>query len=780
VNDEAPIGLSSRDHDRMGDVQRLAQGGEASTGALVRLLDDPSWVVRRAVVASLARIGLPAVTALCTVLESQRTNEGRIAAAVDALAAAGGDVERAVLDLAQRAPSPAILCDVAQILGRRKSRDAVPILAGWCAHADDNVAVAAIEALGRIGGEAAVLPLVDAVRSENFFRAFPAISVLGQTGDPRAVAALAERLAEPTYTLEAAAALGRTGQLTAVAPLTQYALGDVASTRAAARALSELRARHFERFGDPEGIPRAFALLATEETVARSQVALKGANVEETVALASVLGWKHDTAGVAALVSLLEADNAASREAFKALRHLAQDAETLIREAVRTGDSARRMRLLPLLGARRSVVAELVECLTDPEPAVRAAACDALGRIGDPSAVVNLFALIGEPDVRVAQAALGAIQSLGSDQAKQHALAAARSNEPRTRRAALRIISYFGYSEGLGALLEAIEDADERIRDAAASGLVLLEEPRAQAALIGSSTHASAHTRASAMRSLSLAIATPDVIDALLRGLNDGDAWVRYYACQSLGKLRVTAVAEQVARMVDDEAGQVRVAAVEAIAKLGGPRALALLERASRQTDADVRRAALVGLGELRRPDALPILLRAAEANDATTRLVAISALAESTAPEATLALGRAGADIDPRVRDVAFSLLSTRPGPQATHWLVEQLARDEDRERALTGLASSVDGRIEGVLSALEGADATLARWLIEALSRMRRANATAAIEAALHLDNVDARRAAATALAALGTTAARQALGEAAAMDADSEVRRIASGLG
>jgi HEAT repeat protein len=777
VSEEARLVLSSVDRARVDDVARLSQSGRASVAALVSLLGEPSWVVRRAVVAALARVGTPAVEPLCAVLAEDRTSEARLAAAVDALVASSGDVDPAILSLAARTQDNALVCDVAQILGRRKSQNAIPFLTEWCRHADDNIAVAAIEALGRVGGNAATTALISAVESGNFFRVFPAISVLGRTGDARAVAPLTARLAEVHYVAEAAAALGRTGQIAAAVPLTKLLAGDADTIRTAARGLLDLHRRYFERTGDPEAVPRAVLSSIGRKAATSLEGALEGGTVEDTVALASVLGWMHDTAGVMALVGLLDGEESAAQEAFRALRGIAEDAEPLVRDAVRTGDSARRLRLLPLLGARRSVVGELITCLRDPEPAVRAAACDALGRIGDASAVGALFGLLGDTDARVAQAALGAVQSLGSEEVKNSAFTAARSEEPRARRAALRIIAYFAYPDGLEILLEAISDPDERIRDAAASGLAWLEDPRAAGALLTAASHPSPHTRAATLRSMASSIPTPEVIVALGRGLADPDAWVRYYACQSIGKLRVGAATAKISQMVDDEAGQVRVAAVEAVARLGGAQALLVLESASRSADLDVRRAALLGLGELRRPGALPILLRAAESEDATTRLAALSAIAASQTPEAMNALSRAASDADPRVRDAVFALLAARTGVHATYWIIEQLSREEDRERALRALASPVEGRIEAILTSLEGADAMLAGLLADALLRMRRADSNAAVEAMLQLDNVAARRAGARALLELGTASARKVLVEAAIVDSDDEVRRIAA---
>ncbi|MEO8875290.1 MAG: HEAT repeat domain-containing protein, partial [Polyangiaceae bacterium] len=324
-----------------------------------------------------------------------------------------------------------------------------------------------------------------------------------------------------------------------------------------------------------------------------------------------------------------------------------------------------------------------------------------------------------------------------------------------------------------------IVDSDERIRDAATSGLALLDNPRALDALLAATQHASAPTRAATVRSLGDAPNEARVLTAVRAGLDDSDAWVRYYACQSLGKLQVTSAAEAIGGHLDDEAGQVRVAAVDAIAKLGGDLALKVLEKASLSTDLDVRRAALTGLGGLRRPGAFPLLLRAAESSDAATRIAAVSAISETSAPGAVGALIRAGSDPDARVRSLAFDLLATRPGPQATQWLIDRRAVESDRTHALDALASAVDGRIEGVFAALDASDATSSTWLIDALLRTRHPSGIAATEAALHLENVHARRAAASALATVDMPSARDALAQASTLDSDPEVRRICAAV-
>ncbi len=769
-------GLSSRDELRVNEVQALAASGVAGVGPLVALLSEPSWVVRRAVIGALARIGAPALNALCEVLGAERTNERLLAATVDALVLSTGEAEPAILALAARDDRPAVLCDVAQVLGRRRHAPAVAQLSRWSTHVDDNVAVASLEALGRIGGAATIEPLLRAVDTRNFFRTFPAIAMLGQSGDPRALPPLVELLSEPHYATEAAHALGRSGLLSAVVPLSRL-LADPRSdrVRAAARALVELRTRNAERFGDPTAVPVALGAAHVEGAAPRLEDALRGADADDTIALATVLAWLRVPSGVASLIQMLEGDALVADTAAVALRGLGHDVEPAIRAAIRAGSSTQRTRLLPLLAARRSAVTELLECLGDGDPGVRAQSCDALGRIGDPSAVGALFPLIGDSDAGVAQSASAAIQSLGSDETKRLAFAAARSLDPLIRRAALRILAYFGYPEALDVLLTAVRDDDERIRHTATMGLAHLEDARATSALVAASRHPSPATRAVTMRALGDAAATAEVVAELRRGLDDEDTWVRYFACQSLGKLHVTAAADRILAMIEEPAGQVRVAAIEALARLGGDRALVALEAASRSEDPDVRRAALNGLGRLRRPDGYALLLEAGASDDPDTRLAAVAAIAESPSSIADAALVRAAGDVDERVRRAAFDLLGTRAGAEPTRWLIGLLSSDADRERAMAALSHYVDGRIEGILSALETADERTSASLVEALLRMRRVNGNAAAESALHFDNVNARRAAATALANVENAAAREALAQAAAADTDPEVRRI-----
>jgi HEAT repeat protein len=773
----APLMVSEGERRRALEVERLLR--DRAIGELIERLTDPSWTVRRAIVSALARLGDPAIGPLCDVLRFHRDDEGRLAAAVDALVASLGHVDDAVLALADSS-NAAVVCDVAQILGRRRSTAAMPTLARLAEDPNDNVALAAIEAVGRIGGQAAIDLLVAAVESRSFFRAFPAIDVLGRTGDPRAVGPLCDLLTEPHYAIEATRALGRAGQPAAASALAAL-LGrpNDAQVRVAAAALVEIHDRYTAQFGPHRAVLDALASIDSSAASRRLTQSLVGADPAERTALCRVLGWVGGSNAARALVELLDAEPSSAEAAAMAIASLERQAEPILFSALHESSEDRRLILLPILARGRTAAPEILECLDDLHASVRAVACDTLGKIGDASAVGALFERLGDPDARVSQAAVGAIQSLGSDETESRALRAARSDEPRVRRSALRILSYFGWPSALEVFLGAMDDSDERLRDLAASGLAGIGDPRSLDALLAASEHAAPRTRAAAMRALGLIHDGPRVRDRLRAALADADPWVRYYACQAVSKHKDEGAAEAVGPLLLDPAGHVRVAAIEALAQLRGERALEALHAATLSPDADVQRAALLGIARVRSPASLEIVRRGSASPDAATRLVALSALAEFDGPEVVAGLLAALSDSDESVRSAAITLLGSRAGTEATAALVERLDHPGLRSGILVALSTWTQGRIEGLKTALRTATAEQAPVIVSALARLRRADATAALEEAFGFDNEVARRAVVPALAALRTPSARKLLERGSLADPDAQVRQICAAV-
>jgi HEAT repeat protein len=759
-------------------VEALRFDGAAAVPALVAELVEPSWAVRRAVVSVLAGADRETALRLCEALRTDRDSEAKIAGVVDALAASKADIDGALIALTQD-PNPAVVCDAAQILGRHESELALPALAALTEHTDDNVALAAVEALGRIGGRAAVDALLTLAKSRNFFRAFPAIDALGRARDPRAMGTLVELAGEALYAPEAVRALGRLGDPAAAPHLVR--LLDTASeslVRHIAVALVAIRDQTRRQFGTGVAVERAFS---TSQSVpaARQQLvqSAKRADPSEQLALGQVLAWIGDESTIPTLLTLLEGPGEVAQAAAASLKQLAGLAEPQLLEALREGGAARRRLLIPIVGGRSSARDVLVECLEDEDATVRGLACDALARLSDPTVVPSLFTLLADADGRVSQAALGAIQSLGSSETEELTLRAAASHDERVRIAALRIIGYFAYPVGFELLAAGASDPSERVRDAALAGLPLFDTAQAATVLIEAAHSASMRTRTSAIRALGHTSGGPLVLAELRAALDDETPWVRYYACQALGKLRDDEATELIAARLEDGSGQVQVAAVDALAHLRGPRAFEVLSATVDSPDADLRRAALVALGISKRPEALPRLLTAANDGDASTRLVALSALAELGLPEVVPAVARAIDDRDEGVRTAATGFLAARSDAATTLELIALLSKNPERESLVRALGRPAPGRVAAIGAALASADDDAASALVGSLAHMGSPEALDGIRRALESKNDAARRASAAALLALQDAESAQALAHAALKDPDAEVRRISA---
>lgn len=770
-------------HDpRIDALQQALADGTVAAAPLIDQLDEPNWPLRRAMIAVLSGLGDAAVPAMVDALVARRDDEARIAALVDALSGSSGRVESKLGPLAAHA-DPAIVADVAQILGRRRGAAALPLLVQLTRHADDNVAVAAIEGLGRIGGQSAVDALIACVDGSNFFRTFPAIDVLGRSGDPRAVAPLARLLQNPRYAFEAARALGRSADKAAVAPLLGLLRSpSEASLRVACQALSDLCERHAERYGVASPIEAALRESRSESLVRRIAQTLGNADKAEKIAACRVLGALQGGAATPWLLPLLDGDAEVARAASQALRELGRDRDGTIAAALREPHSARRLVLLP--GVTRLDMAEpVLACLEDADPGVRALAAEALARIGYTQAAPALFTRLADDSPRVSHAAAAAIQALGSDQTERLALEAAHSPLREVRRAALRILAYFGYESALPLFEDALrEHADDaRMRDAAVQGLTLLEQPGARALLLKLSDSADPKLRAAAMRALGQCGSSPELTSRLRGALADDDAWVRYYACQALGRQHVVEAVDAIRALLSDPAGQVRVAAVEALSHLPIATALEALRESASAHDADMQRAALLGLGLAKDESSLPIFLEALRDGDASTRLISLSALASCTDQRVVPALAQAALDDDESVRTAAIGFLQSSQDDAAHAALIAIVRDPRGHKRALEALASpgassrATEQRARALLTGLATSDDALAPQLASCLSRLGGQVAADALLDALQLPNKPARLAAANGLASLGTRDAYAALAQAAQDDVDEDVRRV-----
>ena len=401
------------DRERLELVHRLAQTGVQALPQLIDELVDANWTVRRAIVAALAAAETVAMPILIETLRRSRDNEAKIAGLVDALAASPQPIDELLLELTSD-DNAAVVCDAAQILGRRESTRSVAKLKQLTQHQDDNVALAAVEALGRIGGKEALECLLVLAEGRNFFRTFPTIDILGRSGDSRVLPTLLALSGDPLYGAEAVRALGRLGDPSAVpALLEQLTRASGGLVGAIALSLVAIHDAAEARFGTSSSVER---LLSSSSKVSelrqRLMLGLKRADASEQLALSQVLSWIGEESTVPSLLGLLRGPPAVAQGAALSLKRLGAVAERQLIAALQGASSEERRLLVPLLGGKQSARDQLMGCLEDEDPTVRALSCDALARTSDPAAVPAIFQLLSDADARVGQAALAAIQTL--------------------------------------------------------------------------------------------------------------------------------------------------------------------------------------------------------------------------------------------------------------------------------------------------------------------------------------------------------------------------------
>ena len=763
---------------RLAELAKLQSMGAMAAERLVEMLTDPSWIVRRQVVESLLKLGPSVAPLLCDLLRTSRGSEARIAAAVDTLSALAGNIDGPLLALAQ-AKDPAVVADAIQVIGRRRRRALVPVLKDFTSHEDDIIAVSAIEALGRIGGQAAIETLIQTISSNVFFRTYPAIDILGRSGDPRVVSPLAALLSNPTYLPEAAKALAQTGSLSAFTPLAELLKSpNTAVLRVALVAIENLQIAFKEKSVAGQA-PLIHLMRSTlsEESVFRIARALSMLSAEEKIAAFSIFGILGKEEALPILTDHLSSEPSVSEAAARALKIVDNSSEQALITAISTGDSPRRLALLPLV-TKKTSAASVAQCLSDRSAEVRALCCETLARLGNAEVLEPLFQMLADSNLHVVHAATAAIQTLGNREARNLAILKTASPQAMVRRAALRILSYFGGPDATAALLNALKDADLRVREVALLGLPLLNDPNALAALLREAKGDNPKNRALAIRALGSAEAlSPEGVAALLQALSDADPWVRYYSCQAVGKQKVLHSASALAERIYDEAGQVKVAALEALSHLDSPVASQALRDAADDPDLDLRRAALVGLGLQKREGDLPLLLKASRDADNATKLIALSSLNSFQNTQALQRLIAALFDSEEQIKDAAINLLALRPEPEASTALASMINPSKAGDRIRLALTQPSPGRLAGLLVAMGGATDENAFLIASILGRLPNGEGKRGLLSAMLMPNPAARKAAATLLGSFKDSEVLETLAQAAENDPDEGVRAVSA---
>jgi hypothetical protein len=183
------------------------------------------------------------------------------------------------------------------------------------------------------------------------------------------------------------------------------------------------------------------------QPVRTAVAALDSHNAEERRSALMTLAQMNHPAAYAALVSAVQ----------HPMRDVRVDAAFLLAKQTHYKDAA--------------AVPGLLDALQDDDPRLRAAACKALGDIGDGSAVPDLLRLmVQDPDGNIRWQATGALGKMGAA-AVPGLTAALKDEDWKVRRSAAEALWAMREPTAVPGLVEALADKNDIVRQAAASAL---------------------------------------------------------------------------------------------------------------------------------------------------------------------------------------------------------------------------------------------------------------------------------------------------------------------
>lgn len=747
-------------------------------------LRNDDWRVRGDAVRGLAAAAdRDLLRAVLATLQREHRNFSTLSSALKLLAVTDVDVTGPLTELLQD-PDADLRIQAALALGEQHQPGATGPLLAALDDPDPNVRFHVVEALGRLRAESAIEPLLAIVESRDFFLAFAALEALGLIHDSRVAPRLVPLLADDDLREAVTHALGQLGDEHAVAPLVIALNSTAGAAPPVASALASIADRLASQAQDDRDV--AAIVRTTIDDRGRAHLLSFSAATPpaDLSAIARVLGWLPGADATAALIRIAHTPEARPAAVEALVRHGDPAVEAFV-SLLAVEDMELRttaMTALGRLGSRRAT-APLVGLLGADAPSVIAAA-GALARVGDAAAFEPLLALVGHPDPAVRQAVIGALNSIGHADMPARVTRLLQDQDPLVRESAVRIAGYFGYADTLEPIIGCTADPIEAVRVAALEHLPFFDGEQMLPFMAAALQRETAHARAAAARALAR-IESAESVRLLTQALADPDHWVRYFAARSLGEHTDGADLPALDALAEhDVLVPVRIAAIDALGARGRGSAVAPLLRCASAVEPEVAAAALRALGRLGRPEVLDTLRSAARAGEVERRLAAIDGLGVHGSAEAAAQLEwLAAADHESGVADRAVRALTdmATAGAQGAEGAIDALlavcAVAERRDAATAGLSQLPPEALPRVARGLTHADAAVRRHTVDVLARVRRPEATRHLATALGDPDASVRETAAVAVMRLGTSLHDDLLRQLAQHDPSKAVRRAAT---
>ncbi|MDA0283970.1 MAG: HEAT repeat domain-containing protein, partial [Planctomycetota bacterium] len=296
--------------------------------------------------------------------------------------------------------------------------------------------------------------------------------------------------------------------------------------------------------------------------------------------------------------------------------------------------------------------------LSHADAGLRPKIVEALGRLGDRSALQTIIGLLSDPDEKVQLSAVRAVQKIPDMRAVKPII----DILPRTQNAELRLQSVValatsGNQKAVAILSALLPGADVALQKAIAEALTHFSSPEASetlARLLHAEDLAVVVKALTGLRKTAM----PSTIPILMQLCDHFNANVRRHALEALAENDDEAICGILEKkLLNDLSAEVRVASARCLGRLGDRKAIVALERSLKDESA-VRSAAAVSLGSLGDESAIPALLALLKDPAPEVRYHSVSGLGKLKADKAVRSIREMLEDSNEMVRHGAEKAL--------------------------------------------------------------------------------------------------------------------------
>ena len=653
---------------RLAALDRLPEGPRRQA-VIMAALEDESLVVRERAIRLAARYIEPQVLGE---LVADEVNATRRNAAIAALERQGPYAVPHLRTMLSR-PEVDVVMFALQMLSRIGDPLAVHGVVPLVHHPDPNVAQCAIEALGQLRHREAVPTLLQLLGSDLWLQ-LAAIDALGEIGDPAAVGPLVALVPDSMAAEAAVIALQRIAAPESLEALLRKLL--VVEERSLRDALLLAIGVVLDLHPDPAPVAvrcgaelqstAARGLLEYLEEILRwvaAPVSADGQPINDERDRPSLLRAATAVAIFAGLRALyppvlirIATDDDPAWIIGLVRRHPGA-LSPVLRELLRHPDlRVRRGALLAGTFAPQDL-ALVIEHAEDTDGMVRAAACRALGLIGDPKTAPLLIRRLCEGEPPEQAAAVEALAELPAEALEALAPCLEPAVPLLVMSAALEVLSRRGVPKLEARIAELSRHESTVIRKGAIRAAAQLPGTKADVLLI----------RALADRHMPMQVEALDLLVkrdqdrtvptlAALLEVNDS---LRCHVIRALGQMRAMEAIPNLESLYPKSARHEQVEIVLAMTRIGGPRISRFLRDRLSETSTEIRRVAARGLAKLADPTHLTLLISLAADPDWSIRAEAARGLGRLNMAECHETLLTLARDVEPAVATAARDALT-------------------------------------------------------------------------------------------------------------------------